>query len=128
MQGFAPGVATLAASRSLGAGLSAGLSPVTNSYVAVSRCASGRWLSGSCRSAFRWGAGLGIAAGGAADVGVRLAGDLHGQPGRALPLGGLIYRSLQETDRFKAVKAAAANRPPVARATGRSLWRPVRAG
>ena len=112
MQGFAPGVATLAASRSLGAGLSAGLSPVTNSYVAEIAPPRIRalvigflqigfplgWFLASLlvvplMSAFGWRA-------------IFMA-SLVGPP-----LGWLIYRSLQETDRFKAVKAAAANRRP----------------
>jgi len=112
MQGLAPGIFALAASRSLGAGISAGLSPISNSYVAevvpprlralmVGFLQIGfplGWFLASILivpllTSFGWRA-IFIAS---------LAG---------LPLGWLIYRMIDETDRFRAVQAADANRRP----------------
>jgi len=110
MQGFAPGIASLAASRSLGAGFSAGLSPVTNSYVAeVAPPRIRALVVGFLQIGFPLGwflasllvVPLMAAFGWRAIFMASLVGPL---------LSWLIYRSLQETERFKAVEAVAANR------------------
>lgn len=110
MQGFAPGVATLAASRSLGAGISAGLSPVTNSYVAeVAPPRIRALVVGFLQIGFPLGWFL---------ASLLVVPLLTTFGWRAIfmaslvgpPLGWWIYRSLQETERFKAVAAVAANR------------------
>lgn len=110
LQGFAPGVTSLAIARSAGAGISAGLSPVTNSYVAEASPPRIRALMvGFLQIGFPLGwflASLIVAPlltvfGWRAIFMASLAGP---------PIGWWIYRSLQESQRFKAVEAAAANR------------------
>ena len=110
MQGLAPGIFTLAASRSLGAGISAGLSPISNSYVAEVVPSRIRALMvGFLQIGFPLGWFLAsilvvpllTTFGWRAIFIASLAGP---------PLGWLIYRAIDETDRFRAVKAAQANR------------------
>lgn len=110
LQGLSGGVVSLAASRSLGAGLSAGLSPITNSYVAeVSPSRIRALMVGFLQIGFPLGWFL---------ASILVAPLLTGFGWRAIfltsflgpPLGWLIYRTVRETGRFERVQASKANR------------------
>lgn len=110
LQGLSGGMFSLAASRSLGAGLSAGLSPITNAYVAeVSPPRIRALMVGFLQIGFPLGWFL---------ASILVVPLLANFGWRAIfltsflgpPLGWLIYRMVRETGRFERVKAHQANR------------------
>lgn len=121
LQALAGSAAMLGLTRSMGAGISAGLSPITNSYVAEAAPSRIRALMvGFLQIGFPLGwfiASL-IAVPLLASYGWRT---IFLTSVLGLPLGWLIHRSIRETVRFEAVRARAINKRPLRAQLGELL-------
>ena len=126
LQGLAPGVWLLAAARSLGAGGSAGISPISNSYVAeVAPPRLRSLMVGFLQMGFPLGWFL---------ASILVVPLLTHFGWRAIflvsflgvPISFLIYRVLKESKRFERVQAVGANKVPSAKQLGDLFTRDLR--